>query len=364
MIGGEAFPAALARELCGLDRRRGAGTCTGRPRPRSGRRAARYRSAGRPARSRIGRADRQHPASTSWTRCEPAPPGRGRRILDRRRRRGARLPRAPRADRGALHPRSVPRRRAGARMYRTGDLAAWTGGRRRSFFGRIDHQVKVRGYRIELGEIETRARARMASVREAVVIAREDTPGDKRLVAYVIPTQHRAGAPPTTCASTCAPTCPTSWCRRTSCSSSAARSRRTRRSTARRCRRPSDAEQARSTPFEASPEGELEATIAGVWKQGARRRARRRARQLLRPRRALAARSSRCIARCSRRSVASSRSPRCSSSRPCGRSRRRSATATRGSEVVQESGQRGERRRASLARNASARPASEPSVQT
>ena len=73
----------------------------------------------------------------------------------------------------------------GARIYRTGDLARRLENGDIEYLGRIDHQVKIRGYRIELGEIE----ASIASdhdVREVVVIAREDVPGDKRLVAYIV----------------------------------------------------------------------------------------------------------------------------------------------------------------------------------
>jgi acyl carrier protein len=74
----------------------------------------------------------------------------------------------------------------GARLYRTGDLARYLPDGNIDFIGRTDHQVKVRGFRIELGEIESVLNQNQ-SLKEGVVILREDIPGDKRLIAYLVP---------------------------------------------------------------------------------------------------------------------------------------------------------------------------------
>jgi acyl-CoA synthetase (AMP-forming)/AMP-acid ligase II/acyl carrier protein len=79
----------------------------------------------------------------------------------------------------------------GARLYKTGDLVRYLPNGNIDFLGRIDDQVKIRGFRIELGELEAVLHEH-PGVRECVTVVREDTPGDKRLVAYIVASQKEA----------------------------------------------------------------------------------------------------------------------------------------------------------------------------
>lgn len=105
---------------------------------------------------------------------------------------------------------------AGSRLYRSGDLARRHADGRLEFVGRIDHQVKIRGYRVELGEIEA-ALTVLPGVRDAVVVLREDNPGDQRLTAYLVADDNSTLLRPRSCARRWAGRCRTTWSRRRSC---------------------------------------------------------------------------------------------------------------------------------------------------
>ena len=94
------------------------------------------------------------------------------------------------AERFITNPFSVE---PGARLYKTGDRARYLPDGNVEFLGRIDHQVKIRGFRIEPGEIEVVLK-QYPAIREAVIVAWENTPGDKRLVAYIVFHQNQASS--------------------------------------------------------------------------------------------------------------------------------------------------------------------------
>ena len=150
-------------------------------------------------------------------RARPALPDRGAgRALHRRRRRGARLPRPPRADGRALRPRPVRRRarRAAVPHRRPRPLARTTA--LLEHLGRLDHQVKVRGFRIELGEIES-ALLGAPGVAQCVVVTRG--PSARTTCAWWPTWSPRAGDAPDAGAlrEHLRASCPTTWCRSTSC---------------------------------------------------------------------------------------------------------------------------------------------------
>ena len=88
-------------------------------------------------------------------------------------------------ERFVPNPFSADTGHGGARLYRTGDLVRYRADGDLEFVGRVDHQVKILGHRVELGEIEA-VLGMHAAVRESVAVLREDVPGDKRIVAYVV----------------------------------------------------------------------------------------------------------------------------------------------------------------------------------
>ena len=102
----------------------------------------------------------------------------------------------------------------GARLYRTGDQVRWLADGRLEYLGRIDSQVKLRGFRIELGEVQA-VLASHPSVREAVVVLREDGAEGKKLVAYAVPEEGDRSTP-APCAPSSARSCPSTWCPRPS----------------------------------------------------------------------------------------------------------------------------------------------------
>lgn len=185
MVGGEAFPPTLARDLAGLVQ----GKVMNMYGPTETTIWSAVHTVGKDASGVIplGRPLANQQVHIVDSRLQPLPPGvPGELAIG-----GDGVVRGYFQRPDLTAERFVPNTvsQQGGRLYRTGDLARWRhnddGSGVLEFLGRLDHQVKVRGYRIELGEIEA-ALAEQAGVAQAVVMAREDQPGDARLVAYLV----------------------------------------------------------------------------------------------------------------------------------------------------------------------------------
>ncbi len=181
MVGGEAFPPTLARDLAGLVQ----GKVMNMYGPTETTIWSAVHTVGKDASGVIplGRPLANQQVHILDSRLQPLPPGvPGELAIG-----GDGVVRGyfqrPDLTADRFVPNTVSQH--GGRLYRTGDLARWRDDGVLEFLGRLDHQVKVRGYRIELGEIEA-ALAEQTGVAQAVVVAREDQPGDARLVAYIV----------------------------------------------------------------------------------------------------------------------------------------------------------------------------------
>ncbi len=189
MVGGEAFPPALARDLAGLVR----GKVMNMYGPTETTIWSAVHTLARDASGVVplGRPLANQQAYVLDARGQPLPPGvPGELAIG-----GAGVVRGYFERPALTAERFIPDAITGrGRLYRTGDLVRWRDDGVLEFLGRLDHQVKVRGHRIELGEIEA-ALSEQSGVAQAVVVAREDAPGDARLVAYLVA---RPGAAPDT----------------------------------------------------------------------------------------------------------------------------------------------------------------------